>query len=278
MIIGAQKSGTTTLYKLLNSHPSLEGGEKKEPAFFSKSTNWKAELDDYESLFIRNDDKLKFEASTTYTIFPHYNLEIWNDIYTYNPQMKFIYIIREPVARIISSYMHHYERGYTDLPLHEAMFQFPRLLDFTRYATQITPYIERFGRENVHICFFEDLVSNPGKLLDELAKFLGVAPGQFRKIERVHANNSLDNVMLHHRFKNPALPQRFVRRFLPWIWRLWTDNSKRTFTEKPVPSDVQRRAIIRILLAEIKEIERLTGRNLGSWMSGLADTKPAKAI
>jgi hypothetical protein len=116
IIIGAQKCGTTTLFNLLNKHSSLIGSSDKEPHFFSTSKNWRQQLSDYHSLFEEQNNALYFEDSTTYTFYPLRNLRIWDDIYDNNPAMKFIYLVRKPTSRIISSYMHTYERGYTDLP------------------------------------------------------------------------------------------------------------------------------------------------------------------
>lgn len=108
MIIGAQKCGTTTLYDILNLHPSLRGCRYKEPEFFSISPDWKANIDSYHSLFEQGNGVLYFEGSTTYTFYPLRNLNIWDDLFEYNRKLKFIYIVRNPIERIISSYMLYY--------------------------------------------------------------------------------------------------------------------------------------------------------------------------
>ncbi len=51
MIVGAQKSGTTTLAKMLSSHSSIVCCDKKEPMFFSSTDNWEQSVSDYHSLF-----------------------------------------------------------------------------------------------------------------------------------------------------------------------------------------------------------------------------------
>lgn len=265
MIVGAQKCGTSTLFEILSTHPALIGSQLKEPHFFSKTADWRAHLEEYKGIFPEENDGLRFEASTTYTFFPHFNLRVWEDIYAFNPAMKIIYIVRDPVARIVSGYMHSFERGYTELPFDQAIIQKPGFINITRYATQTTPYIERFGRRNVHICFFEDLVRNPHGLMREVANFLGIDPGRFREIESTHANKSIGGNKQHVRFDEPTLPQRILRTLAPPIWRRVTDNSARSFKEKPSVSVIQRQMILHLLRTEIDELETLTGRDLSAW-------------
>ena len=135
MIIGAQKCATSTLFKILNNHPSIIGCNHKEPHFFSTSNNWKRDVSTYHALFKEQEGALYFEASTTYTFYPLRNLHIWNDIFDYNPNMKFIYLVRTPVDRIISSYMHTYERGYTELNIEDALIKERLYIELTRYYT-----------------------------------------------------------------------------------------------------------------------------------------------
>lgn len=97
MIVGAQKCATTTLFGLLNRHPFIEGSSDKEPAFFAIHDNWARKLDQYHSLFKDNRPHVKhFEASTVYTFLPLRKIGIYNEVYAYNPNMKIIYIVRDP--------------------------------------------------------------------------------------------------------------------------------------------------------------------------------------
>ncbi len=115
LIIGAAKSATTSLCSGLSLHPDICFSDPKEPQFFS-DPNWRQNLEGYHSLF-KDDAKLYGEGSTNYTKQPLFNKNIHSDIYEYNPEMKLIYIMRHPIDRIISHYIHAYNRGYetTDL-------------------------------------------------------------------------------------------------------------------------------------------------------------------
>jgi hypothetical protein len=270
MIVGAQKCGTSTLSEMLRMHPALVRCDRKEPDFFSGCADWRAELPRYEQMFRRRPGALYYEASPSYTFYPHRKLELWNDLYDYNPALKIIYLVRDPIERLTSSYMHSYERGYTDLSFERTIIERAMLLDITRYATQITPFIERFGRDRVRIIFFDDLVRNPNGVVRELAAFLGIDGGEFGDVSGVHANESLGGHKLHHKFDNPGFLLSQVRRYAPPLWRAITDNSSRRFDRKPVLPPALRRAVLRLLRSEIDQLEAITGRDLSGWKGDAA--------
>ena len=266
MILGAQKCGTTTLYSLLDSHPGIVSSVPKEPHFFSLNEDWRSELDGYHRRFEQREGSIYFEGSTSYTFYPLRRMEIWNDLYEYNPRLKFIYIVRDPRDRIVSNYMHMFERGFTDKPLVEAIIQDRFYIDVSRYATQIRPFIERFGRERVHIAFFDDLRERPTQLVQELAEFLGVDPDGFVEVASVHANRSGQERRPIARFETRRW--RLLRRVAPRIWRRFVHRSDRRFARRPELLPVQERMILRLLEPELRELEQMTSRDLSGWRGG----------
>jgi hypothetical protein len=265
MIVGAQKCGTTTLSDILRTHPSVVCCNTKEPEFFSSRVDWRAELPRYERMFPRREGALYFEASTGYTFYPHRRLDIWDHLHAYNPRLKIIYLVRSPIERLTSGYMHSYERGYTNRGFEEALFREPIHLDITRYATQITPFIRRFGADQVRILFFEDLVRDPTAIAREVAAFLGIDAESFKNADGIHANKSVGGWKRHHKYDRPGLVLRGLRRFTPGVWREITDNSARAFVKKPVLSPPNQRVVLHLLRSEIQELEALTGRDLSHW-------------
>ncbi|RBI66254.1 hypothetical protein DQ400_14480 [Vreelandella sulfidaeris] len=266
MIIGAQKCGTTTLFDILNSHPSVNGCRPKEPHFFSSSKNWKNELQKYHNHFSKEEDMLHLEASTTYTFYPLRNLRIWKDIYDYNPNTKFIYLVRRPIDRIISSYMHRYEKGYTDLKIEEAIIKDRLYLDVTRYYTQISPYIRQFGRERVLIIDFDDFISHRQSVIDKISEFLSIDVSEFADYEEAKSNVSVGGQKKHYKFDSPSVPQRIIRKFFPPLWRMITDNSSRAFLKKPVLSIEFQEMILNMLELEVRELAILMDKDLSDWV------------
>jgi len=264
MIVGAQKCGTTTLFDILDSHLSIVGSHPKETHFFSCSSNWRKELPEYEKLFKSREDSLYFEASTTYTFYPLRNLRIWDDIFEYNPKMKFIYLVRNPIDRIVSSYMHTYERGYTDLKLEEALIEKRLFIDITRYYTQINPYIKKFGIQNVLIIDFDDFIHHRESVLQEISGFLNIDFNLFKNYQNVHSNVSGDSSKKHHKFDNPSISLKIIRKLFPPLWNRMVDNSKRHFKEKPVLTDEFKEMIINMLELEIIELQKLLNKDLSA--------------
>ena len=265
LIIGAQKCGTTTLFDILKRHPALDASRTKEPHFFSKATDWRRELDRYHGLFAGREGALHFEASTTYTFFPQMKRTIVDDIYAYNPKMKFIYIVRDPMERVVSGYIHSYERGHTEMSLEQAVSQDQGLLDVSRYYTQISPFIRKFGRERVLILDFDDLTSDVDALLDQIAGFLGIDAAAFPE-RRIRSNAAVDFPRYHHRLDSPSLALRFLRRLFPPLWRLYARSSTRRLGKRPKLTPAARQMIRRELEPEMKEVGKLMGKDLSKWL------------
>ena len=267
MILGAQKCGTTTLFHALEAHPDLVGSSPKEPHFFCSAEDWREQVEEYHKHFAQKDGALYFEASTTYTFLPIRKPAIWDDLFAYNPNLKFIYVVRSPLDRIVSSYMHSFQIGTTDYPIEEAIVKQRSFVDVTRYATQIRPYIETFGRDRVLLLDFDDLTGErQPSTLASIAAFLGVNGELFQSNERVHEHKSIGGRRrIHHKFRNPGPVLRAIKKYAPPLWRKITDNRHRAFHQKPLLNVDQKKMILRMLDLEIEEMERLMGKSLAKW-------------
>lgn len=274
MIIGAQKSGTTSLYRLLEQHPSLCFSKTKEPNFWCDK-DWSKGIDAYHSLFQQKENVLYGEASTSYTLLPFKeisggsangrfssdklpykltNIGIWDDLYEYNPSLKFIYIVRRPFERIVSNYKHFYQRGYINSGLDDAVVSERFLIDFTRYYTQISPYLERFGKENVLLLNFDDLKNNQLGIVKQVTEFLGINMSSIPD-KAVHANKTTTS-KTHYYFDR--LPGIFVR-LLPFI-------AKRKLKGKPVLSETSKKIVATMLKHEIDMLGKIMGKDLHHWL------------
>ncbi len=265
MIVGAQKCATTTLFALLDTHPHMQGCRDKEPHFFSTAPDWRSEIDRYHALYDQRPGALYFEASTSYSFHPLRKPHLWNDLHTYNPALRIIYLVRNPLDRIVSSYMHAYERGYTNLPLAVELASNPFHLQVTRYATQIEPYIERFGAGQVLILDFDDLRTHRDKVLQRVAAFLQIDPAGFNTFQEKHLNASVGGGKVLYKWDDPNFFWRGVRKVAPGFWRRLTDNSSRAFSSKPAIAEPVQRDLLLQLEPEIMAMERLLGKDLGHW-------------
>jgi len=178
LIVGAMKAGTTTLYRDLLTNPEIHFPYHKEPHSLRDDAVLTEEgRREYARWFKdARPGQLCGEASTGYTKRPNIEGVVPRARQVLGPDLRVIYLVREPVSRIISHHYHEYILGQTTLGIDEAVRTDPRFLDYTRYAWQITPWIETFGRDQVLIRRFEDFVADRRGVVEEATKFLGLTP------------------------------------------------------------------------------------------------------
>lgn len=174
IIIGAMKCATSTLHEQLARQPGLFMSTPKEPNFFSDDEQWGRGLQWYGSLFAAvPDDALCGESSTHYTKLPTYPDTIRRMQETLPRPVKLIYIMRDPIERLVSQYIHEWTQRVVSEPIDDAIRSQPELVQYSRYALQIAPYLETFGPEAVLPVFFERLLASPQEELERVCRFIG---------------------------------------------------------------------------------------------------------
>lgn len=271
MIVGAAKCGTTTLSEILSNHPDVCFSRMKEPHFFSKSPDWKANLDEYKNLYSPKPSQICGEGSTTYTCYPEFNKDTWQALYDFNPKLKLIYVMRDPVDRIVSQYMHNYLRGLTSEPFEKAVLNNSVYINRTRYYIQIKPYFELFNKEQILLLTLEEFIADRQKTLKKTADFLEIDYLSFSHYN-VHANKSVGeakyDVRVDAALSNIAVQK--IKSIFPATLRRKVYDSihsvlVRKFQIKPSVSDELNEAIWNLLMLDVLEIERIMGRKLTEW-------------
>lgn len=175
LVIGAQKCGTTALCEMLAAHPDVFISEPKEPHFFAKDEVYSRGMEWYQDLFTGSESaKAVGEGSTGYTmhtLFPNAPARIYRHL----PDIRLIYIVRHPVARIESAIMQRLGDGKRTVEVSRMLKEYPRILDACRYWKQIGFYRQFYPDEKIKVVFHEDLVSNPRLVLCQLFGFIGVS-------------------------------------------------------------------------------------------------------
>jgi hypothetical protein len=186
-LIGSMKSGTTTLHELLAEHPDICMSEPKEPCYFVDPEvlramwpqMWALRLWESEDAYLRifpkkHGARYVGESSTDYSKRPKFD-GVVERIARFNPESRFVYIMRDPVERTISHYWHMVEhRGETRAPL-RAIQEDPHYTEVSNYAMQLAPYIERFGRAQIYVLSFEELTRAPLQAVRGVFEWLGVS-------------------------------------------------------------------------------------------------------
>lgn len=189
VIIGAQKSGTSSLYHWLDRHPDIFMSKPiKEPGYFcdfdfirgyfrnlSWVSNFRSRTDILKNYILQGyqGEPVIGEASTYYT---DGSRDVSDSMYTYNPSMKLIYILRNPIGRVISNYLHNTKKekfkGSLDEFIVQAEKKQNRSILRSLYGQRLQPFLERFPRKNIKILIFEEMLKNPGGTIDDVLDFL----------------------------------------------------------------------------------------------------------
>lgn len=172
LIVGAMKSGTTSLHRYLGQHPDVFVSKKKELHFFAAYRD--RDLSWYEEQFADGSDFLaRGESSTSFTKLP-----AWPDaterLAALIPNAKLIYLMRDPVDRTFSHYCHVVRKGDEALPFSRALVEVPRYLNVSRYAMQIRGLERHFPPEQIELVSHERLEREPKIVVEEVLQFLGL--------------------------------------------------------------------------------------------------------
>ena len=176
-IVGAMKSGTTSLHNYLDEHPEIcMSQQPKETQYFVKELNWSKGEEWYLSLFSPTDGvRVIGESSTDYAKLPRYQ-GVAQCISQFNRDARIVYIMRDPIQRSISHYWWEVQWSAEGRPMLEAIKSIKDITDISYYAMQLASYIDTFGSDRIMTLTLEELSANPQQTLSGLFEWLGVDP------------------------------------------------------------------------------------------------------
>jgi hypothetical protein len=173
IVIGAMKSATTTLHEQLARQPGVFMCRPKEPNFFSDDENYARGWRWYESLFRpAGVADVRGESSTHYAKLPTYPRTVERMVRDL-PRLKLIYVMRHPIDRLVSQYVHEVTTGRVTGGLRDALGRHPELMDYSRYGMQLQPFLDAYGFGSVLPVFFQRLVTHSQAELERIGRFLG---------------------------------------------------------------------------------------------------------
>lgn len=234
IIIGAQKSGTTSLYNYLIEHPQISPASAKELHFFD--LNFQKGIQWYETQFPQKSKPniLTGEASPYYLFHPL----VPQRLRQHYPQVKLIVLLRNPVTRAISHYHHEIKLGFEKLSIEEAIAAEPTRLEneVTKlltdpayqshnhrhysylarglYLQQLERWRKYYPPEQLLILKSEDFYTNPATTLDRVFQYLKIPTYQQAKYSKYNAGD--------YSTINPALYRQLVEYFQPHNQQLAT--------------------------------------------------------
>lgn len=275
LVIGAGKAGTTSLHYYLGMHPEIAMSRVKEANFWHLP-DWRARLDWYESLFDPN-ARLRGESCPSYTVHP-VAPGVPRRIREVIPDVKLIYLVRDPVARFVAHYSQHLVNSKEDRTLSEAVESALNggdaphgYLAASSYGAQLEQYLEHFPPASLHVIDNVDLKERRRETLQDAFAFLGADPGfDTERFDHV-LNEEKDQVRfgkLGRRIRK-SRPARAMRAYVPYeVRRPVTSRIRRLMAEpvvRPELGDDERRALESRLKPEADRLRELTGKPFPAW-------------
>jgi len=251
LVIGAQKSGTTSLHMYLRRHPAIYTPPEKEAPFFSDDKRYSAGLDKYLMDFYSQAprDRLWGKVCTYYMC----DSRVPARINKYFEKIKLIAILRNPIDRAYSHYMMSKKRGLETLSFDRAIEQLlnEELLRNTReapydyrrekfcyitwgeYGRILDRYAKYFPKDQMLLLFSDDLMNRPEDVLDSILSFLGLDKGwrPHNLSKRYHVGGTSYLYPRAYRFLTKSvllklMPGRLRRRTLFWTEIFMTSPDK----------------------------------------------------
>ena len=292
-IVGAARSGTTSLDRYLSQHPEIYVTPKKETHFFAAddlppctgpgderlSDLFIKDENEYAQLFASTGDaKAVGESSAFYLCFPHAADRIAQAI----PDAKIIITLREPVDRTFSSYTFMLRDSRETLGFEEGLSREEErkqkgfepiwwYKELSLYYKQVKRYMDIFGRERVKVLLYEELFTNPAQSLRSVFAFLGVNEDVVintsvrYNVSGVPKSRKLYNVLDKFIYNPNALEKR-VKSLVPQRLRVAWASKIIGMSVDRVSMDPQVRAQLEAYFAEdVGNLEDLLHQDLTCW-------------
>lgn len=294
-LIGAPKAGTTALHAALARHPGLYLSPVKEPKYFlcddappagqagpgdaHSAKEWVWRRDRYESLFdAAPPGALRGESTPFYLYDRAAHLRIKRAV----PDARLIAVLRDPVDRAYSNWMHLWSDGLEpigdfvaaceaeDERIRAGYAPFWHYLGLGRYGEQLEHLYQVFDPAQVHVLRYRELVDEPESTLAAIGDFLGIegltgAPRA--ENSRPYAADTPRARALGQVIRAGAAVGTW---FPPQVWRVASRPlvaaRHRNGTNRPHLTPDERRAVLAPVADDIRLLERITGRSFADWL------------
>lgn len=290
-IIGSMKSGTSYLWRLLDEHPLVFMSNPKEPCYFLDPDElkrifplmWRQEYWKSESKYLGLFEAAEAvpvigEASVFYSYLPLAH-GVADRIRRFNPDARFIYLMRDPVERAFSHYWHNVRYFGEHRPPKLAITNDIQYLEVGNYAAQLQEYYRVFDRSRVLVLTYEELTEDPEATMDTVFDWLGV--GRSDAAPRVSPQNVTPEQFVAPIWKWQRLRQRhpLVRRAVDRLPKTVRRFGANLVTRPVRPGDVDVAQVAQYLralqLRQTEELSALLARDFPRWTTLYQPTEAA---
>jgi hypothetical protein len=272
-ILGAGRSGTTSLSVLLRRHPDIFIPEIKEPSFFAESFQWIRSPVRYADLYADAEAPLRGDASHIYLEDP----TSARTLKAFAPDAKFVVVLRNPADRARALYSFMVEHGYELLPtMDQALAAEDRRFASERfrrtcpgsfwnfmyfrsglYAEQIERYFALFPRDRFFITTLPDLITRPDDTVGAMCEFLGATPMAVEAYPRDGTSKGVRSTAVQVAARKFLRP--LAKRNIPATATAhqWVREHNRA--ERPVMSESTRRRLLAAYEPDLARLAEMTG-------------------
>ena len=270
LVIGAMKSATSSLCEVLSGHPQVFISDPEEPEFFCRKDLFGQGLGKYETYFAGAGNAIAVgEGSTSYTksgLFPGVAERISQAI----PDMRLIYILRDPVRRIESHWLHTVRSGNHNYGSFskDVSASGNNYVDTSLYWKQRSEYLRIFKSTQIKILFYEDFQKDPSMVIRECCGFLGI-DSTFRdetaaEPRHVSLGSIVERPIVRKFQENPV-----IRRVFQAFPRSFRNTLKRPFqqviTEKPQWTSESLEIVLEVIREDAEQILAYAGKPKDYW-------------
>ena len=268
-IVGAPRSGTTSLHEYLNEIPEIFMCPK-ESGYFSKFSIGRLESEEeYKNSFVdATPNQLIGESTAIYLRDP----ETPDKIHQANHNAKIIIMLRDPIERAYSHYLMYIRNGYETrsfskkLELYDKNKSDGRFHDYiimpSYYFDSVSKYINVFGREQVKICIYEEFADKTQKIVSEILDFLCIDSSLPKNITEKYNDFAHPPGKSEKFIMTNYISQNIGRRLLPKSTRLSIKNFLSDKNSKPKLEENDILKLYEFFVDDVTKIQDLLQRKL----------------
>lgn len=274
IVVGAMKGGTTSLHRYLGMHPEINMSKMKELNFFDTRVNWSRGMEWYSSQF-NPGAKIIGETSPLYARYPRSEgiVERMADVV---PDAKLIYMVRDPINRLLSHYIEVVDQFRILKPFEEILPNIENeqegFVSCSQYHMQIECFLQQYDESRLHVVSLEDMNAEPQRVMKRIFEFLDV-DANFWTDAFLSPHNTTGEKRRPHPLAVKCLPgwlfhEMATPRRVPWRVANWMTRACKRFgkkIERPNLSEAETSRLLEIFKDDVEKLRRFTGDPFSRW-------------
>ncbi len=276
--VGAEKSGSTSIHRVLSNHNEIFSIRKETEFFSFYNKQIKRDyhincINKYSKLFSdSNNYKYRMDVSTTYLHHPN----AIKNIKRFVKDVKILICLRNPIDRAYSRYWMSAKNNFELTKYspkkfmeyfrnHQTDISWSNVRDRGFYSKRIKQIYKNFDKKNILVLFYEDLKNNEDNFFKQIYKFLKIKNPGLQKNKKFADSLYSENILLHRLFNlslKKGLPDNKITRLFKIIYKTLR---QRFLKQYPKMGDWEKSELLKFYLDDIEDLEKILKVNLKQW-------------